>query len=59
MLVDQLQAVELAGGQALDTLLDRFVGRQAAWPPISVRQAVPILPSNFRSAQHVTQPPEQ
>jgi hypothetical protein len=58
MLVDEAQAIELAGAQPPDPLLDRFIGRQAARPPIAVRQAVPVLPSYFRPAQHVTQPPE-
>ena len=38
--------------QPREPLLDRFVGRLAAWLPIAVRQAVPILPSNSHPAQH-------
>jgi hypothetical protein len=57
MLVDEAKAIQLAGAQPLDPLLDSFIGRQAACPPIVVRQAVPILPSDFRPAQHSTNPP--
>ena len=56
MLVDEAKAVELAGAQALDPLLDSFVGRQAASPPVAVRQAVPIFPSDFRPTQHLSDP---
>jgi hypothetical protein len=52
MLVDEAQAIELARAQPLDPLLDSFCSRQAAWPPIAVRQAVPNLPSDVRPAQH-------
>jgi hypothetical protein len=58
MLVDKAQAIELSGSQARDALLNLWVGRLAAWPPIGLRQAVPILPSDSRPAQHFTQPPE-
>jgi hypothetical protein len=58
MLVDQPQAIQLSGGQPSDSLLNVLVGCYAVWPPIAVRQAVPILPSDPRPAQHFTQPPE-
>jgi len=49
MLVDEAKAIELAGAQTPDPLLDSFVGPQAVWAPVAVGQAVPILPSDFRS----------
>jgi hypothetical protein len=50
MLIDKSQAIELTGTEPADPLRDRFIGRQAAGPPIGVRQAVPILPSDSRPA---------
>jgi hypothetical protein len=58
MLVDQPQAIQLSGGQPSDSLVNVLVGCSAVWPPIAVRQAVPILPSDPRPAQHFTQPSE-
>jgi hypothetical protein len=58
MLVDKAQAVELSGRQPSDSLLNVLIGRSAVWPPIAVRQAVSILPSDPCPAQHFTQPSE-
>src|SRR6476469_336677 len=58
MLVYETEAVELPGGQPIEPLLHRVVGRQVAWPPVAVRQAVPVLPSDSSPAQHHTQPSE-
>jgi hypothetical protein len=57
MLVDKTETVQLSGGQPTDSLLDILVGPNAVWPPIAVRQAVSILPSDFRPAQHLRNPP--
>src|SRR4051812_30236869 len=50
MLVDEAKAVELTGAQPFDPVPDICFGRKAVRPPIAVRQAVPILPSDFRPA---------
>ena len=56
-LVDEAKAVELTGAQPFDPVPDICFGYKAVRPPIAVRQAVPILPSDSRPAQHYTELP--